>query len=337
MAPRSARATTEMAPGRPEAVRLVPSIGSTATSTSGSRPLPICSPKNSIGASSFSPSPITTVPFMSTEESDSLIAWTARRSAASLFPRPCSGAATAGFAGSGLGVGSSSRRTSTFGAGFCWAFWTGFDAAARARGAWPRARDSFFAGLLEELTPEFSDPSHRVGGRSQSYDGRLGRDMRHPLLRRVGDAFRVNPDHTVVHASLLDDQRPHRGVALEAPRARDLQPVAGDHVPADQAGHGDPVTLDVRFDLCLGPDQQVTVALDLPAEVAEHLARPLEDKLARKAVLPGDHGRPAVQPKWVRVPVRAGHRRSLHRTLRHRQTSPGARHFPMRRLPPIAA
>ena len=39
------RATTEMAPGKPEAVRLVPSIGSTATSTSGSRPFPICSPK----------------------------------------------------------------------------------------------------------------------------------------------------------------------------------------------------------------------------------------------------------------------------------------------------
>src|SRR3989442_2128479 len=93
MVPRSARATTEIAPGRPDAVRLVPSIGSTATSTSGSRPLPISSPKNSIGASSFSPSPITTMPFMSTVASDSRIASTARASAASLLPRPCRGAA----------------------------------------------------------------------------------------------------------------------------------------------------------------------------------------------------------------------------------------------------
>src|SRR5207237_4375592 len=140
---------------------------------------------------------------------------------------PGRGAGTAGFAGSGLGVGSSSRRTSTFGAGFCWAFWTGFDAAARARAAWPRARDSFFAGLLEELTPEFSDPSHRVGGRSQSYDGRLGRDMRHPLRRRVGDALRGDPAHPVGHAARLADQRPHRGVAPAAPRAGLVAPVAG--------------------------------------------------------------------------------------------------------------
>src|SRR6058998_505397 len=93
MVPRSASATTEMAPGSPEAVRLVPSIGSTATSTSGPRPLPISSPKKSIGAWSFSPSPMTTVPFMSTDASDSRIASTARLSAASLLPRPWSGAA----------------------------------------------------------------------------------------------------------------------------------------------------------------------------------------------------------------------------------------------------
>src|SRR5438034_278808 len=93
MVPRSESATTEIAPGSPEAVRLVPSMGSMATSTSGSRPLPIDSPKYSIGASSFSPSPITTVPRMSTEVSDSRIASTARRSAASLLPLPCSGAA----------------------------------------------------------------------------------------------------------------------------------------------------------------------------------------------------------------------------------------------------
>src|SRR5712692_2436646 len=68
-------------------------MGSTATSTSGSRPFPISSPKYSIGASSFSPSPITTVPFMSTVASDERIASTARASAAVLLPRPCRGAA----------------------------------------------------------------------------------------------------------------------------------------------------------------------------------------------------------------------------------------------------
>src|ERR1700694_3126575 len=78
-----------MAPGRPEAVRLVPSIGSTATSHSGSSPFPISSPKYSIGASSFSPSPITTVPFMSTDASALRIASTARPSAASLLQRRC--------------------------------------------------------------------------------------------------------------------------------------------------------------------------------------------------------------------------------------------------------
>src|SRR3989442_1768361 len=93
MVPRSESATTEIAPGSPEAVRLVPSMGSMATSTSGSRPLPISSPKYSIGASSFSPSPMTIVPRMSTSANAARIASTARASAAILLPRPCSGAA----------------------------------------------------------------------------------------------------------------------------------------------------------------------------------------------------------------------------------------------------
>ena len=46
----------------PLLISVVPSIGSTATSTSGPLPSPTCSPLKSIGASSFSPSPITTVP-----------------------------------------------------------------------------------------------------------------------------------------------------------------------------------------------------------------------------------------------------------------------------------
>jgi hypothetical protein len=47
----------------------------------------------------------------------------------------------------------------------------------RARDAWPRARDGFFDGLLEELTPELSDLPNRVGSGLQSYDGRLGGDL----------------------------------------------------------------------------------------------------------------------------------------------------------------
>ena len=46
----------------PLAVSVVPSIGSTATSHSGPVPSPTCSPLKSIGALSFSPSPMTTTP-----------------------------------------------------------------------------------------------------------------------------------------------------------------------------------------------------------------------------------------------------------------------------------
>lgn len=44
MVPRSDTAITAMELGRPSAIRVVPSIGSTATSTSGPWPLPTCSP-----------------------------------------------------------------------------------------------------------------------------------------------------------------------------------------------------------------------------------------------------------------------------------------------------
>src|SRR5262249_43150532 len=56
-------------------------------STSGP-PAPTCSPLKSIGASSFSPSPITTTPSMTTVSSIARIASTAAWSAAILSPRP---------------------------------------------------------------------------------------------------------------------------------------------------------------------------------------------------------------------------------------------------------
>src|SRR5687768_13131078 len=88
MAPRSARAMTEMALGRPSEVSVVPSMGSTAMSTLGSAPSPMCSPLKSMGASSFSPSPMTTIPSMEMVLSTSRMASTAAPSAASLSPRP---------------------------------------------------------------------------------------------------------------------------------------------------------------------------------------------------------------------------------------------------------
>src|SRR5215831_9642834 len=86
--PRSASAITAIAFGWPSAVSRVPSSGSTATSTSGPVPSPTRSPLKSIGASSFSPSPMTTTPSIETESSIARIASTAAWSAASLSPRP---------------------------------------------------------------------------------------------------------------------------------------------------------------------------------------------------------------------------------------------------------
>src|ERR1700710_2356242 len=67
----------------PRAQSVVPSSGSTAMSQTGGLPSPICSPLKSIGASSFSPSPITTTPSIATESSTKRIASTAAPSAAS--------------------------------------------------------------------------------------------------------------------------------------------------------------------------------------------------------------------------------------------------------------
>ena len=64
---RGATAITAMALFMPFAVSVVPSIGSTATSHSGPVPSPTSSPLKSIGALSFSPSPMTTVPRIPTE------------------------------------------------------------------------------------------------------------------------------------------------------------------------------------------------------------------------------------------------------------------------------
>ncbi|CAM5588433.1 hypothetical protein SGRIM128S_06210 [Streptomyces griseomycini] len=70
----------------------MPSIGSTAMSHSGPVPSPTRSPLKSIGASSFSPSPMTTTPFIETVETRVRMARTAAPSAPFLSaPDPAAG------------------------------------------------------------------------------------------------------------------------------------------------------------------------------------------------------------------------------------------------------
>ena len=88
MVPRSLTAITARALPRPLAVSVVPSTGSTAMSVAGPEPSPTNSPLNSMGASSFSPSPITTMPSMGTLWRVIRMASTAAPSAPSLSPRP---------------------------------------------------------------------------------------------------------------------------------------------------------------------------------------------------------------------------------------------------------
>src|SRR6266850_1416167 len=86
--PASAMAMTANALAPPLAVIVVPSSGSSAMSIGGPFPVPTFSPIKSIGASSRSPSPMTTVPAIDRLLSASLIASTAAWSAAFSSPRP---------------------------------------------------------------------------------------------------------------------------------------------------------------------------------------------------------------------------------------------------------
>src|SRR6266478_889896 len=86
--PASAIAMTARALAPPLAVIVVPSSGSSAISIGGPFPVPTFSPIKSIGASSRSPSPMTTVPAIDRLLSASLIASTAAWSAAFSSPRP---------------------------------------------------------------------------------------------------------------------------------------------------------------------------------------------------------------------------------------------------------
>src|SRR3984957_15126446 len=87
-------ASVAMAPGMFLAHKVVPSSGSTAMSTFGPAMVPTFSPMNSIGASSISPSPITTVPSIGSMPSSRRMASTAAWSHFFSAPRPRNRAAT---------------------------------------------------------------------------------------------------------------------------------------------------------------------------------------------------------------------------------------------------
>ena len=79
--------------GKPLARLVVPSIGSTAISKRGEPgfQVPSLSPRNSPGALSLAPSPMTTSPAISTKSKTPLMASQAAASAFSLSPRPSQG------------------------------------------------------------------------------------------------------------------------------------------------------------------------------------------------------------------------------------------------------
>src|SRR5665213_1435795 len=135
MVPSSDTAITASAPPRPSAVEVVPSIGSTAMSALGGVPSPIRSPLKSIGASSFSPSPMTTTPSMAIEDSTIRMAFTAAPSAPFLSPRPIQRDAASAEA--------SVTRTSSMArlrSGACWVAFTGTDDSGWHR--WEKATSS---------------------------------------------------------------------------------------------------------------------------------------------------------------------------------------------------
>ena len=82
---------TASAPPRPRAVRVVPSMGSTAMSVSGGVPSPMRSPLKSIGALSFSPSPMTTIAVHRHRGQDHAHGLDRGAVGASLSPGPSSG------------------------------------------------------------------------------------------------------------------------------------------------------------------------------------------------------------------------------------------------------
>ena len=127
----------------------------------------------------------------------------------------------------------------------------------------------------------------------------------------------MDTNHAVVDAALLDDEGSDGRVAFQPTRARDLEPAGRDDVAADKSRERDARAADVRLHMCLRPDPEVTVGLDLPAEVAEDLSSALEGQLPRQGVFAGQYRRFRVQAQRIWAPVRVGRQSGLHGHLRH--------------------
>src|SRR5438309_3115176 len=165
------------------------------------------------------------------------------------------GSGDAGLVGSGLGVGSGggfgAARVSGLAAGLRLfgggrlATRAAGRSAARARGAWPRARDGFFDGRLEELTPKLPDPPDGISRGAQSYDGRLS-GLRQPLQGGVGHSLAMNPNDAVGAAAFLNDTRSHGAAPFLPACAGDLQ-LGGDDVAPAEPRQSDPRAPNLRL------------------------------------------------------------------------------------------
>ena len=87
------------------------------------------------------------------------------------------------------------------------------------------------------------------------------------LVLPLGNALRVNPDHTVVNAPFLHHQRAHLRVTLETSGIGDLEAALGDDIAAQETRDRHPDGADVRLDMRFRSYEKVAVTLDLPAEV----------------------------------------------------------------------
>src|SRR5665213_28103 len=250
---------------------------------------------------------MTTVPFMSTDASAFRIASTARPSAPILSPRPWSGAAAR--APASVTRSSSSARLRSIS-------WSNQHSLDMAPLAYPTMRiDSrpgrLAPGPLEELTPELPYPADRVR-ETLDDDRRLaGWRVDDDLVLARGNSLGMNPDDAMVDAALLDHERADRRVALETTRAGDLEAAHRDHIAAHEASdrhlHGPDVSLHVR----LRSDEQVAVALDLAAEVAEQLAAALQLQPAGQRVIWAEHSRLLFDAIGVRTPIAPRYHLSL--------------------------
>src|SRR5437868_6683469 len=222
--PSSAIAKTASALAPPLAVIVVPSSGSSAMSILGPCPVPTVSPIYSIGASSRSPSPITTVPSIDRLFSACRIASTAAWSAAFSSPRPISREADSAAA-SVTRTASSARLRSilelsatvpSLAARYKCSEVFDTDHARRFEDR-VESRNPFDRALHRRLDGDMrrQNHRHRFAGRAAALDHRLHRDMLVPERRRdIGD-----------DAGLVDDHQPNVIGALMALHRRSGQRV----------------------------------------------------------------------------------------------------------------